>query len=58
MRTFLWVALTVLALEVVKWMFGVGVSLTIAVAAMSFCIGVLWMAGRKTASDADGKGEG
>lgn len=58
MRTFLWVALTVLAFEIVKWIFGVGVSLTIAVAAMSFCIGALWMAGRKAASDPDGKGEG
>lgn len=56
MKTFLWVALTVLALEVIKWVFGVGVSLTIAVAAMSFCIGALWVAGKK--SDADGKGEG
>lgn len=56
MKTVLWAALTVLALEVIKWMFGVGVSLTIAVAAMSFCIGALWVAGKK--SDADGKGEG
>lgn len=56
MRTFLWVALTVLALEIVKCIFGVGVSLAIAVAAMSFCIGALWVAGKK--SDADGKGEG
>ena len=56
MKTFLWVALTVLALEVVKWMFGVGVSLTVAGAAMSHCIGALWMAGNE--SDADGKGEG
>lgn len=56
MKSFLWAALTVLALEVVKWMFGVGVSLTIAVAAMPLCIGALWMAGKE--SDADGKGEG
>ena len=56
MKTFLWFALTVLVLGIVKWMFDVGVSLTIAVAAMSFCIGALWVAGKK--SDADGKGEG
>ena len=56
MKTALWVALTVLVFEIVKWLFGVGVSLTIAVAAMSFCIGALWVAGKE--SDADGKGEG
>lgn len=55
MKTALWAALTVLALGIVKWLFGVGVSLTIAIAAMAFCIGALWMAGKE--SDADGKGE-
>ncbi|WP_269219448.1 hypothetical protein [Brevundimonas vesicularis] len=56
MRTALWAAVTMLVLEIIKWLFGVGVSLTIAVAAMSFCIGALWVAGKK--SDADGKREG
>lgn len=56
MKTVLSVALIVLALEIIKRLFGTGVSLTIAVAAMSFCIGAIWMAGKE--SDADGKGEG
>jgi len=44
-KTFLMFVAIVAALEVLKRVFGVGVSLTVAVAALSFCVGALWGAG-------------
>jgi len=57
-KTAVMVVALVAIFEILKGLFGAGASLTVAMSALSFCVGALWMAGRKTASDADGKGEG
>jgi hypothetical protein len=51
-RTALMCAAMVAGLQVLKWIFGPGVSLTVAVAMFSFCIGALWAAGDKKRRDA------
>lgn len=49
MRTVLYAAAVILALEVLEHLFGRGSAFTVAVAALSFCIGALWAAGDKSA---------
>ena len=45
MKTALFAAATVCALSIIKWTLGDGVAMTVAVAALSFCIGAAWGAG-------------
>lgn len=54
-KTFLTVAGTVLAFEVLKSALGYGPALTIAVAALSFFIGALWGAGASPSCKKDGE---
>lgn len=53
-KTFLTVAGTVLAFELLKSAFGYGPALTVGVAVLAFFIGALWAAGDDSARDKDG----
>lgn len=53
-RTGLTLIAIVCAFQAMKWLFGVSVSLTVAVAAFSFCIGALWGAGAENSRTKDG----
>ena len=54
MKTLMVTVMLVAAMEILKRVFGVGVSLTIAIAALSFCVGALWGVGSaKQQSDED-----
>lgn len=44
-KTILTVVAMVMAMEALKHIFGVGVSLAVAMSALAFCIGALWGAG-------------
>lgn len=54
-KTGLTLVAIVCALQAIKWLFGVGVSLTLAVGAFSFCIGALWGAGAQESRPKDGE---
>lgn len=49
-KTVLTVVAMVMAMEIIKRIFGVGVSLAVAMSALAFCIGVLWAAGSASAT--------
>lgn len=51
MKTIMVTVMLVAAMEILKRVFGVGVSLTVAIAALSFCVGALWGAGAKHPTD-------
>ena len=53
-KTGLTLVAIVCAFQAMKWLFGVSVSLTVAVAAFSFCIGALWGAGAGKSQSKDG----
>lgn len=46
-KTVVMVVALVAIFEILKRLFGVGASLTVAMSALSFCVGALWMAGKK-----------
>lgn len=52
-KTFLLVVAFVLAFEALKAIFGYGPALTVAIAALSFCVGALWGAGGKAEKPED-----
>lgn len=45
-KAILTVVVMVMAMEILKRIFGVGVSLVVVMSALSFCIGALWGAGK------------
>ena len=45
-KTIVTVVAMVMAMEVLKRIFGAGVSLAVAMSALAFCIGALWSAGK------------
>lgn len=47
-KTAIMVVALVAIFEILKRLFGIGASLTVAMSALSFCIGALWMAGKKS----------
>lgn len=57
-RTIIVAVGTIAALQVMKWTLGTGITLTVAVAVLSFCLGVFWEAGRKADPSTNTEGRG